>query len=68
MVVKINNKPVQVRSEEDKEGIDWVYLGVTVTGYSLLVYVLDYAAAIFVGIHPFPFIKFVGVILSWLGF
>lgn len=68
MVTKINGKPIKVKEEEDKDGIDWLYLGVTVTGYSLLVYVLDYAAAIFVGIHPFPFIQFVGVILSWLGF
>lgn len=67
MVTKINGKPIRVEEKEDKDGIDWVYVGITVCGYSMIFYVLDFAASIFLGVHPFPFIHFVGGILSWLG-
>lgn len=70
MVVKMNGKPILVSEEEKErwyEGIDWVHLGMGTAAYSLVFWVLDYAAYLFVGTHPFPFIKFVGVILSWFG-
>lgn len=68
MVVKINNKPIKV-TEDDNEAwyqeVDWVYMGVSSIGYLLALYAVDLMASVFLGIHPFPFIKFVGVILSW---
>lgn len=67
MVVKLNGKPVQVKEKEDKLGIDWVYLGISGLGTLLGLYVVDLAAVSFLGVHAFPFIKFVGVILKWLG-
>lgn len=67
MLVKINNKPIRVEEDAEKKGISWVYLVVSSTGYLLVFYVLDLAAHVFLGVHPFPFIKFVGVMLSWFG-
>jgi hypothetical protein len=46
MVIKINGKPVQVKEEEEK-GIDWTYLGVTVIGYGLIIWILKIAATTF---------------------
>jgi hypothetical protein len=67
MVVKINSRPVLVAEEEEKEPINWVYLTVSTCGYLLALWIMDFVAATFLHVHPFPFIKFVGVILSWFG-
>jgi hypothetical protein len=71
MVVKINHRPIRVEQDEDElvwyKRINWVYMGVSVSGYLLCLYIMDLAGYLFLGIHPFPFIKFVGVILSWFG-
>lgn len=65
MKVTINRKPLRVEEEKEGLGINWVYLSVSTIGYFLIFYVLDLAGAAFLGIHPFPFVKFIGVILSW---
>lgn len=64
MVVKINGKSVKVEEDEASD-FSWTYLVVTTIGYLLGFYVLDYAAFLFMGVSPFPAIKFIGVILSW---
>lgn len=68
MVVKINSKPIRVRKDDDidwwKE-VDWVYLSVATIGTLLGFYVIDLSAWNFLSVHPFPFTKFIGVILSW---
>lgn len=70
MVVKINGKPIRV-SEDDQNPwyreVNWMYILVSTLGYVIGLYVMDYVAWVFLGTHPFPFIKFIGVILSWLG-
>jgi hypothetical protein len=70
MVVKINNKPIQVTEDQDEvwyKEVDWFHISMTTIAYLLVFHVLDLAAASFLGAHPFPFIKFIGVILSWFG-
>lgn len=70
MVIKINSKPIKVEEDGEKEWyqeVDWLYLSISTTGYLLALYAMDLVAAVFLGVHPFPFIKFIGVILSWLG-
>lgn len=66
MVVKLNGKPIRVREKEDDKGIDWLYIGMSCTGLLLLLWVVDLAALSFLGVHAFPLIKYVGVILQWL--
>jgi hypothetical protein len=67
MVVKINSKPIKVQEDEDDDKHSWVHFGVSMVGYLLAFYMMDLAAYLFLGVHPFPFIKFIGVILSWFG-
>lgn len=71
MVVKLNGEPLRVTEEEEKEPwyemIDWTYMTVVTAGTLLMLWVVDYAAVAFMGVHAFPFIKFVGVVLKWLG-
>lgn len=67
MTVKINGKPTLVREDSGKEKVNWVYLGVSGVGTILSLYVCDLAAVAFLGVHAFPFIKWVGVILGWFG-
>lgn len=64
-VVKINNQPVQVRQEDDKNKIDWFYLSVCGTGTLLALWFLDCVAAMFVGTHPFPWTQWISVVFSW---
>lgn len=68
MVIKINSKPIQVKEDDEEpwySKINWMYIFISLTGYLLGFYVLDLAAWNFLSVHPFPFTKFVGVILSW---
>lgn len=66
MVVKINKRPIKVEEEEEKS-FSWMYLTVSTIGYAMCFYLMDFVAFTFLGIHPFPWIKFIGVILSWFG-
>lgn len=66
MVIKINRRPIKVE-ESPKRQVNWYWMGCYGFACLMIFYVLDYAAAIFVGIHPFPWIKFMGVFLKWLG-
>lgn len=59
MLIKINKRPVHVVEEDDKEGIDWIYLSVSSIGYLLILSIMDYSSYLFIGKHIFPFI-------SWL--
>lgn len=76
MVVKINNKPIQVRQEEDSE-FSWTYLCVSTFGYGLVLYMMDFVARIFIGTSPMPWlhntvgfiihvINYIGAWVSWL--
>lgn len=49
MTVKIGGKPVQVRPKEEKDGIDWVYLGITCIGYGAIIWIIRLAAHVFLG-------------------
>lgn len=48
MVIKINNRPIQVKEEEEKE-FSWVYFAVTCVGYGLIIWILRVAAITFLG-------------------
>jgi hypothetical protein len=66
MVVKLNHKPIVVRDEDSEEkDFSPVYFAVCCIGYLLIFWVLDYCCFIFLGVHPFPFIKLIGSILAW---
>jgi hypothetical protein len=67
MIVKINHKPIRVEEEDEGIGFSWTYLIVSTCGYLLALWMMDFVAFTFLHVHPFPFIKFVGVILSWFG-
>jgi hypothetical protein len=56
MLIKINKKPIHVVEEDDKEGIDWIYLSVSSLGYLLILSIMDYSSYLFIGKHIFPFI------------
>ena len=66
MVVKLNQKPIVVR-DDDNEDKDFspVYLAVSTLGYLLIFWIMDYSCFVFFGIHPFPFLKFIGGLFSW---
>jgi hypothetical protein len=66
MVVKINSKPIQVMEEEEKERIDWLYLSVTIVGYGLIAWVVDYMCFSFFYVHPLPFISKMGGVVTWI--
>ena len=66
MVIKINRKPIRVE-ESPKHQVNWYYFGCYGIACLLIFYVLDYASYIFIGTHPFPWIKWLGVFLKWLG-
>lgn len=48
MVVKINNKPIQVKEDTERE-FSWTYLVVTCVGYGLIIWILKVAAVTFLG-------------------
>lgn len=48
MVIKINNKPIQVK-EDNEHKIDWLYLAVTCVGYGLIIWIIRLAAITFLG-------------------
>ena len=60
MLVKLNNKPIDVveDNEEEKEK-SLVYWCVSSIGYVLVLWIMDMVCYTFFTIHPFPF-------LSWL--
>jgi hypothetical protein len=60
MLIKLNNKPIDVveDNEEEKEK-SLVYWGVSTVGYVLVLWIMDMVCYTFFYIHPFPF-------LSWL--
>jgi hypothetical protein len=49
MTVKIGGKPTLVKPKEEKEGINWVYLGVVCIGYGFIFWILRLAAHTFLG-------------------
>jgi hypothetical protein len=61
MVVKLNSKPIMVRDEDNGvKDFSSVYFAVSCIGYTLALWVLDYSCFLFFGIHPFPYIKWIG--------
>lgn len=56
MLIKINKKPIHVVEEDEKEGVDWVYMIVTCCGYLLVLCLLDYSSYLFIGKHIFPWL------------
>ena len=60
------NKPIQVRkTAKTKANVPFL---ICYAIYGILIfYVLDYAAFVFIGSHPFPWIKWIGAIVKWLG-
>lgn len=48
MVIKINNKPIQVKEEKERE-FSIVYFLVTCVGYGLIIWILRVAAVTFLG-------------------
>jgi hypothetical protein len=71
MLVKLNNKPIDVveDNEKDKE-FSPVYLCVSGVGYVLVLFIMDMVCHTFFYIHPFPFLtwlfKLIGGVLAWL--
>jgi hypothetical protein len=66
MLIKINKKPIHVTEEDDSEGIDYLYLGVTVCGYLGVLSLLDYTSYLFIGKHIFPFITWLTKLLLFI--
>jgi hypothetical protein len=66
MLIKINKKPVHVVEEDDKEGIDWIYLSVSSVGYLLILSIIDYSSYLFIGKHIFPFITWLTKLLLFI--
>lgn len=67
MLIKINNKPVTVTEEDDKSSLSIPYICVSTLGYTLIFWFLDYVCYTFFFVHPFPWITFVGKIISFIG-
>jgi hypothetical protein len=66
MLIKINKKPIHVVEEDDKEGIDWIYLSVSSLGYLLILSIMDYSSYLFIGKHIFPFITWFTKLLLFI--
>lgn len=66
MVVKINNKPVHVTTDEEDKGIDWLYVCISTSGYAFLLWFLDYVCYTFFYIRAIPGIHWIGDIISWI--
>lgn len=66
MLVKINKKPIEVKEESEESTFDPVYLCVSVTGFALILWLVDYVCFTFFFYHPFPFMSSIGAVLSWL--
>jgi hypothetical protein len=66
MLIKINKKPIHVVEEDDDEGIDYVYLGVSSIGYLLILSIIDYSSYLFIGKHIFPFIGWLTKLLLFI--
>jgi hypothetical protein len=68
MLIKINSKPVEVIEESTEEkSFDSVYLCVSTIGYLMIFYIMDLCSSTFLGIHCFPWITWIGKIISWWG-
>lgn len=63
MVIKINNRPVQVR-EDDRKPVDKIYLTVSGLGTFGLLWIIDEFARTFTGASPFPFTHIINWVLS----
>jgi hypothetical protein len=60
MSVKINQKPIVVREDNGKEkDFSLIYFTVSCIGYFMVFWILDYCCFTFLGVHPFPFIKWI---------
>lgn len=66
MLVKINKKPIKIEEETDNKEFDYALVCVNGLGTLIVLYLMDCIAYSFLYIHPFPFTKFIGVIISWL--
>lgn len=67
MLIKLNNKPIKIEEKPAPANPDYVLISVSTLGTLIILYLMDCIAYSFLYIHPFPFIKFIGVILSWFG-
>jgi hypothetical protein len=67
MVVKINNKPVIVTENSEEKSFSWTYWCVSGVGYGLIFWILDYVCFTFCFIHPFPWIVWIGKVISFIG-
>lgn len=67
MLVKMNGKPIRVSEKDDKNKVDWFYL----SGYgvlcTLVLYFVDSLCLSFSSSHVFPFMKYVGEVIRWIG-
>jgi hypothetical protein len=71
MLVKLNNKPIDVVEDADKEkGFDPIYFTVSCVGYGLVLWIMDIVCYTFFYTHPFPFLtwlfKGISVVIAWL--
>jgi hypothetical protein len=71
MLVKLNNKPIDVVEDNEKEkGFSPVYFTVSCVGYGLVLFIMDMVCYTFFYIHPFPYLvwlfKLIGGVLAWL--
>lgn len=53
MVIKLNNKPIQVTEEPLTTPINILPICITVTGYTSILCIVDYICYIFFSTHPF---------------
>lgn len=68
MLININNKPIRVKPEtEEQKEFSPVYLAVSTSGFLSILWIMDYMYFTFFFKHPFPWIVWVGKILSIIG-
>jgi hypothetical protein len=65
MLVKINDKPIKVE-EKEETSIDYIYLTISTIGYFMIFWIVDYIVFTFFFYHPFPFVKWITNIISFL--
>ena len=66
MLVKINNKPVQVTEEPEASTFNPGYFCVSVTGFGLILWLVDYVCYIFFYYHPFPLMAKIAEAIQWI--
>lgn len=62
MLVKINKKPIKIKEESGESTFNLGYFCVSMTGFGLIIWLVDYVCFTFFFYHPFPLVS---TILSW---